>query len=317
MSLGFNSIQSESDPRCGIIMSAHFTRIFRYHMLIWRYSGTWYGDQQTVAYIVWAIVLNALLVYFWAGIWFYLGGVADVMEANDVLTFGAIFALVSVKTVLFVTSRHQCSAIMAQIGRMEASIETDDTGAEQRIVARTAAEMRRVGSVIAVCGFMAAFTHFTMTQFVDGRRLLVFPASTPYEWEHNDWAFYGTNAFQLLFALYSATMLATLDIVGPHMYLSLRAFLEVLAVRSARIGVVDGGVRRADVWATRRCIEFHMDCLRLGGLVERMFGGHYFVQFGASSFGICTSAFVMSQVSGIGRSNHFAWEDDTFVKSRR
>lgn len=112
-------------------MSSQFARVFRYHRFIWRYSGTWYDDQADcpnlpahVAYIAWALLLNAALVYFWLGIWHYLGsGVADLMEANDVLTFGSIFALVTVKTVLFVRSRRRCAAILAQIERMERTIE--------------------------------------------------------------------------------------------------------------------------------------------------------------------------------------------------
>lgn len=293
--------------------SSQFARVFRYHRFIWRYSGIRtdttpaHVSQQRLAHdaarVAWALLLNAALVYFWLGIWHYLGGVADLMEANDVLTFGGIFALVTVKTVLFVASRRRCTAILAQIERMERAIEAEDdatTGAERRIVRRTVGEMLRVGCIIGFVGCCAAFSHLALTQLVgngSGRRLLVFPASTPYAWQDDALAFYATNTFQLVFALYAAVMLATLDIVGPHMYMALRAFVEVLAVRVAQIGEVGGGDRR-EAAATRRCIRWHLECLRLGALLERMFGVHYFVQFGASSFGICTSTFVMSQVIG-------------------
>lgn len=35
---------------------------------------------------------------------------------------------------------------------------------------------------------------------------------------------------------------------------------------------------------------------RLAEMTDRMMGMHYFMQFGASGVGICTSAFVMSKV---------------------
>lgn len=248
------------------VMSLPFDRLLAIHQTLWRYCGAWFtNDSHPWLYTIYSLFLHVVHLLFCASLWFYMQNARDMMEANDLLTVGSIFTLVSVKSILFVRRQAKCIEILATIRRLEQAVQPM-SDVEQAIVQKTVYEMLFIGKFIGVCAFSAAFIHVFMTQVLSRERLLIFPAALPYDWMQSNALLHGTNVFQMFCALYSSAILATLDIIGPHLYMMLNAFVRVLGHRMATIGwdqEISGKID--DVATTRQilnCILFHEQCLR-------------------------------------------------------
>lgn len=249
------------------------------HETIWRFCGAWFTNYTFPRlYTVYSVLLHFLHLCFTISQWMYLRNVYTMIEAIDILTVGSIFTLVSIKSVLFIWQKPMCVQILNLLRDIENSIDTKSE-VEQIIVKKTLGQMRFIGKLIALCGFNAAFIHLIMTQFLSGQRLLVFPAILPFDWLHNDYWFYGTLVYQMVFAMYSTIILATLDIIGPHIYMLLEAYLRILDYRVKSIGwqhqtPSEYGESSENFTAEGErkivnCVKFHKQCLRYTKILNK------------------------------------------------
>lgn len=247
-----------------------FNQLMKGHETIWRFCGAWFTNYSFPRlYTVYSVLLHSLHVLFCISQWMYLRNVYTMIEAIDILTVGSIFTLVSIKSVLFIRQKPTCVRVLALLNEIEASIDTESK-VEQAIVKKTLRQMQFIGKLIALCAFNAAFIHFIMTQVLNVQRLLVFPAIMPFDWQHNDYWFYGTIVYQMAFAMYSTIILATLDIIGPHIYMLLEAYLRILDHRVKSIGWKHDPASHPDPELFQadderkivECVKFHKQCLR-------------------------------------------------------
>lgn len=248
-----------------------FYQLMKIHQTIWRLCGAWFTNYSFPRlYTTYSIVLHILHLNFCISQWMYLQNVYTMIEAIDILTVGSIFTLVSIKSVLFIWQKPKCVQILNLLNDIERTIDSESE-VEQMIVKKTTRQMRIIGMLIAVCAFNAALIHFIMTQVLSGQRLLVFPAIMPFDWQHNDYWFYGSIVYQSLFAIYSSVILATLDIIGPHIYMLLEAYLRILDHRLKSIGWERPGGPSADdegifqAHGDRQiveCVKLHKQCLK-------------------------------------------------------
>lgn len=248
-----------------------------YHKTLWRYCGAWFKHYSYPRlYTAYSVLLHMLHICFCTSQWIYLRNVHTMIEAIDILTVGSIFTLVSIKSILFIWHKPMCVEILELLRTIDDQVDGKSV-AEQCIVKKTVRQMRIIGILIAVCAFNAAFIHLIMTQVLSGQRLLVFPATMPFDWQHNNYWFCATNVYQMVFALYSTAILATLDIIGPHIYMMLEAYLRILDNRMKSIGWRQSvfGVGRLEMsleekrkWNTEAevelvdCVKLHKQCLR-------------------------------------------------------
>lgn len=247
-------------------MSLPFNQILKTHKIVWRLCGAWFSENSYPRlYKTFSGLLHLLHLTFCISQWLYLKEVHGLMKANDIATVSSIFTLVSVKSILFIRRKEKCVDILELLLDMEKDID-NESAAEQAIVQKTLEQMRFIGKLIAICASSAAFVQLFLTQVLSKDRLLVFPAIMPVDWQHDNFALYATNVFQMVCALYSSAILATLDIIGPHLYMMLDAYVQILHHRLKSIGWTSSKstkvtLKNYDLQIVS-CIKFHEQCLR-------------------------------------------------------
>lgn len=271
------------------------SRILQPHIFIWRLAGIWPQSNDWFAYRVYAV-----LAFVTASVVFNVTLLLNLVEHHSVdqtvatLLPATTTVMTSVKVCLHLINQRRIERMLALMRNIEQRLAF---GEQIAVVGRTVQRSRNLLFVLSGAAY-AAITMSALIAVLSGSRLM-WPTWFPFDWEHNAKHRLALVGFQYVTNMYIGMLYSTLNTYAPVMYIILTAYLEVLGeqLRSIGNGKADAECPDVELRRLRQCYDAHKMCIRIGEMLNEIFGVHYAIHFCSSGLVICTTAFQMSSVS--------------------
>lgn len=271
------------------------TRILRAHIFIWRLAGIWPQPNDWLVYRVYAV-----FAFVVASLVFNVTLMLNLVEHHTVdqtvatLLPATTTVMTTVKVCLHLINQRRIERMFALMRDLELRLEMST---HPQVIERTVLRSRNLLFVLS-CAAYSAITMAALIAVLNGHRLM-WPTWFPWDWEHSALRQLALVGFQYVTNLYIGMLYTTLNTYAPVLYMILTAYLEILGEQLRSIGQrksAETGFSGEEMGRLRKCYEEHKMCIRLGEMLNEIFGVHYAIHFCCSGLVICTTAFQMSSV---------------------
>lgn len=205
----------------------------KYHMLIWRLSGSWpiNPGNSIISTVYSALIAIPFFIVFPLGITIQLFRINDISEFVQTLVF-LLPALIGIKMSLVQSQRKLLRRIFAMMSSLDEQVQTVEY---ERIRNKGVKEAISVHTVLFITYFTTALFLFMATALGSNRELM-WAFWLPFDHRKSALIYYAMLAYQCMATMFVGTVNSSLDSFGSSMYSMLVCHLEILGLRMQSLG---------------------------------------------------------------------------------